>query len=73
MCSSDLYRGRAPAPISTIAGWRTVPVAALSDLGLSDTALQSMLNRYAKERTQDAFGIYIGNHVEGEVRHLAAA
>ena len=32
-----------------------------------------MLNRYARERAQDAFGIYVGNQDEGEVRPLAAA
>ncbi len=67
-----VYRGRASAA-AELAGLRGIPVAALPTLNLPDGALQAMLTRYAQERAQDAFGIYIGNQDAGEVRPLAAA
>jgi flavin reductase (DIM6/NTAB) family NADH-FMN oxidoreductase RutF len=71
--SRIVYRGRAPGVQTLPSGWRGVPVEALPSLALPTHALQTMLNRYARERAQDAFGIYIGNQDEGEVRPLAAA
>lgn len=67
-----VYRGRASAA-AELAGLCGIPVAALPTLNLPDGALQAMLTRYAQERAQDAFGIYIGNQDAGEVRPLAAA
>ncbi|MFY9477746.1 MAG: flavin reductase family protein [Aquabacterium sp.] len=71
--SRIVYRGRAGSVRAATPGLRCVPVAELPALGLANAALQTMLNRYARERAQDAFGIYIGNQDEGEVRPLAAA
>jgi flavin reductase (DIM6/NTAB) family NADH-FMN oxidoreductase RutF len=68
-----VYRGRCGALPSDATGLRCVPLADLPGLGLADTALQAMLNRYARERAQDAFGIYVGIQDAGEVRPLAAA
>jgi flavin reductase (DIM6/NTAB) family NADH-FMN oxidoreductase RutF len=67
-----VYRGRAPT-VAGVPGMRCVPVADLTALRLADTALQAMLGRYASERAQDTFGIYIGNQDAGEVRPLAVA
>ncbi|MDI1347879.1 flavin reductase family protein [Aquabacterium sp.] len=71
--SRIVYRGRTTSGPVAAPGWRSVPLSDLPALGLPDSALQSMLNRYARERAQDAFGIYVGNQDEGEVRPLAAA
>lgn len=38
-----------------------------------DAAVRSMLKRFVKERTEDAFGIYIGDTVSGSVQSLAKA
>lgn len=71
--SRIVYRGRAPGVHQLPEGWLGVAVAELPTLNLNAPALSAMLNRYARERAQDAFGIYIGNQDEGEVRPLAAA
>ncbi|AWI55593.1 flavin reductase (plasmid) [Aquabacterium olei] len=70
--SRIVYRGRSAHPPKDNA-LRCIPVAELPRLNLANTALQAMLNRYARERAQDAFGIYIGNQDAGEVRPLATA
>ena len=69
-----------PQLINIVVGGKTpeIPNDELKKLGFAgvlyaNTALQAMLNRYARERAQDAFGIYIGNQDAGEVRPLAAA
>lgn len=71
--SRIVYRGRAGRAVAMPPGLRCVPVHELPSLSLTNTALQAMLDRYARERAQDAFGIYIGNQDAGEVRPLAAA
>ncbi len=71
--SRIVYRGRADQAAPMPAGLRCVPVSGLPTLALANSALQAMLNRYARERAQDAFGIYVGNQDAGEVRPLAAA
>lgn len=70
--SRIVYRGRAPqAPATSVL--RCVPVSELSGLNVTNTGLLAMLSRYALERNQDTFGVYIGNQETGEVRHLATA
>ncbi len=70
--SRIVYRGRSAA-MPTDVSLRCIPVADLPNLNLPNAALQAMLSRYARERAQDAFGIYIGNQDAGEVRPLATA
>lgn len=70
--SRIVYRGRA-AQAPDVARLRYVPVDQLTSLELADAAVQSMLTRYANERHQDTFGVYIGNQDSGEVRTLATA
>ena len=44
---------------------------AIEGVQIADPAIRSMLARYVRECTGDAFGVYVGNEVEGEVRPLA--
>ncbi|MER9858762.1 MULTISPECIES: alpha/beta fold hydrolase [unclassified Mesorhizobium] len=67
------YRGTADAPASGDRQTRLVDIDRIADLRIADPAVRSMLARYARERTQDAFGVYVGNEVEGEVQPLAKA
>ena len=50
---------------------RFVEIERIADLKIADPAIRSMLARYARERAEDTFGVYVGNEVEGEVRPLA--
>ena len=51
---------------------RSIAAATFSCLlKIADPAVCSMLARYARERTEDTFGVYVGNEIEGEVRSLA--
>ncbi|ANT54391.1 alpha/beta fold hydrolase [Mesorhizobium amorphae] len=65
------YRGTVDGPCSDDRRVRLVDIEQIADLKIADPAVRSMLARYARERTQDAFGVYVGNEVEGEVRPLA--
>ncbi|MFD1984144.1 alpha/beta fold hydrolase [Mesorhizobium newzealandense] len=65
------YRGTVDGPHSDDRRVRLVEIEQLADLKIADPAVRSMLARYARERTEDAFGVYVGNEVEGEVRPLA--
>ncbi|AZO12107.1 MULTISPECIES: alpha/beta fold hydrolase [unclassified Mesorhizobium] len=65
------YRGTVQAPLPDDGQLRLVDIERLADLKIADPAVRSMLARYARERTEDQFGVYIGNEVEGEVRPLA--
>ncbi|TPM31807.1 alpha/beta fold hydrolase [Mesorhizobium sp. B2-3-4] len=65
------YRGTFDVPASSDRGIRLVDIDAIGDLKIADPAIRSMLARYVRECTQDAFGVYVGNEVEGEVRPLA--
>jgi len=48
-----------------------VPLNEIPWSELRDAAVVSMLRRYVKERTEDAFGIYVGDSSAGMVRSLA--
>lgn len=67
------YRGTFDVPASSDRGIRLIDIDAIGDLKIADPAIRSMLARYVRECTEDAFGVYVGNEVEGEVRPLARA
>jgi flavin-dependent trigonelline monooxygenase, reductase component len=67
------YRGRV---IDSGAAWmdsaiRIVPLAQIPWDELHDDAVRSMLERYVRERSEDAFGIYVGDTEAGTVQTLA--
>ncbi|MEM5338314.1 flavin reductase family protein [Paraburkholderia azotifigens] len=69
------YRGRV---IHSGAAWmdssiRIVPLAQIPWGELRDDAVRSMLERYVRERSEDAFGIYVGDTEAGTVQTLALA
>jgi flavin-dependent trigonelline monooxygenase, reductase component len=69
------YRGRV---IDSGAAWidsaiRIVPLAQIPWDELRDDAVRSMLQRYVRERSEDAFGIYVGDTEAGTVQTLALA
>ncbi|MCO4880532.1 flavin reductase family protein [Paraburkholderia caribensis] len=69
------YRGRV---IDSGAAWidstiRIVPLGAIPWGELRDDAVRSMLERYVRERSEDAFGIYVGDTEAGTVQTLALA
>ncbi|TPI11612.1 alpha/beta fold hydrolase [Mesorhizobium sp. B4-1-3] len=65
------YRGTVDAPVSGDGQIRFVEIERIAELKIADPAVRSMLARYARERAEDTFGVYVGNQVEGEVRPLA--
>ncbi|MDX8477218.1 alpha/beta fold hydrolase [Mesorhizobium sp. VK24D] len=65
------YRGTFDVPASSDRGIRLIDIDAIEGLQIADPAIRSMLARYVRECTEDAFGVYVGNEVEGEVRPLA--
>jgi flavin reductase (DIM6/NTAB) family NADH-FMN oxidoreductase RutF/pimeloyl-ACP methyl ester carboxylesterase len=65
------YRGTVDSPLSGDGQVRFVEIERIAELKIADPAVRSMLARYARERTEDMFGVYVGNQVEGEVRPLA--
>lgn len=65
------YRGTVDAPVSGDGQIRFVEIERIAELKIADPAVRSMLARYARERAEDTFGVYIGSEVEGEVRPLA--
>ncbi|MEI9416122.1 alpha/beta fold hydrolase [Mesorhizobium sp. Cs1321R2N1] len=67
------YRGTFDVPASSDRGIRLVDIDAIGDLKIVDPAVRSMLTRYVRECMQDAFGVYVGNEMEGEVRPLGKA
>jgi flavin-dependent trigonelline monooxygenase, reductase component len=73
------YRGRASVsdrgtdPAKHPAHLRFVPLDQIASSDVRDSAVRSMLQRYVKERSEDTFGIYIGDHEAGTVQPLALA
>lgn len=65
------YRGTVDSPLSGDGQVRFVEIEKIAELKIADPPVRSMLTRYARERTEDTFGVYVGNEVEGEVRPLA--
>ena len=68
-----IYRGRAPTPAPTDARLHFVALAGLSSLTTADKATAAVLTRYARERAEDSFGVYVGDAQRGEVSPLAHA
>jgi flavin reductase (DIM6/NTAB) family NADH-FMN oxidoreductase RutF len=69
------YRGRVKNDITPQSGGPIliVPLTQIPWDGLRDEAVRSMLQRYVRERSEDAFGIYVGDTEEGTVQSLAPA
>jgi hypothetical protein len=70
-----VYRGRV---IPTGSPWfdssiRIAPLWQIPWDEIADDAVRSMLERYVRERRQDAFGIYVGDTEAGTVQPLALA
>ncbi|WP_214473663.1 alpha/beta fold hydrolase [Mesorhizobium sp. dw_380] len=65
------YRGSFDVPASSDRGIRLIDIDAIEELKIADPAVRTMLTRYVRECREDAFGVYVGNDVEGEVRPLA--
>jgi flavin-dependent trigonelline monooxygenase, reductase component len=68
------YRGRV---VNSGAVWmdnaiHIVPLSQIPWNELRDEAVHSMLQRYVRERSEDAFGIYVGDTEAGQVQALAA-
>ena len=69
------YRGRVidDGATSADARVRIVPLAEIPWDRVRDDAVRSMLQRYVRERSEDAFGIYVGDSEAGTVQSLAAS
>ncbi|MGG1949247.1 flavin reductase family protein [Trinickia sp. NRRL B-1857] len=69
------YRGRVKNDISPQSGGaiRIVPLTRIAWDAFRDDAVRSMLERYVRERSEDAFGIYVGDTETGTVQPLAPA
>jgi flavin reductase (DIM6/NTAB) family NADH-FMN oxidoreductase RutF/pimeloyl-ACP methyl ester carboxylesterase len=65
------YRGTLDAPLPGDRQARLVDIERIADLKIADPAVRIMLARYVRERTEDAFGVYVGSEIEGEVQPLA--
>lgn len=71
--SCVVYRGRADGPSGALpANAVVVPLAMLETQAFVDDATASLLTRYVRERSLDAFGVYVGDAAQGEVTLLAA-
>jgi len=68
---SVYYRGSLKAPPPASQGLRMIPFAGIPWNALRDDAIRSMLHRYVRERSEDTFGIYIGDAERGSVQALA--
>jgi hypothetical protein len=68
---SVYYRGLLKAPPPAGQGLRMIPFADVPWDALRDDAIRSMLRRYVRERSEDTFGIYIGDAERGTVHALA--
>ena len=64
------YRGVA-SHLSRSAKEHLLPIDAIPWVEFDDPAVISMLQRYVREKGNDAFGIYIGDEKQGRVEQLA--
>ena len=64
------YRGVA-SDLSCSAKEQLLPIDAIPWSEFDDPAVVSMLQRYVREKKNDAFGIYIGDEKQGRVEQLA--
>jgi len=65
------YRGTLATPRSSDRRARLVDIEQIAALKIADPAVRSMLARYVREHMEDAFGVYVGSELAGEVRPLA--
>ncbi len=68
---SIVYRGEATAVDGGEAA--LVPFRDIPWDEIADPAVRSMIERYVREREEDAFGIYVGDATSGRVRPLAGS
>jgi len=68
---SVYYRGAIKNPVPAGHAMRVIPFADIPWEKLRDDAIRSMLRRYVHERSEDTFGIYIGDADSGTVQPLA--
>ena len=71
---SVVYRGRVNSSLAAMMDMsiRIVPLSRIPWSELRDDTVRSMLQRYLRERSEDAFGIYVGDAQAGTVQALAA-
>ncbi|MGF6372126.1 flavin reductase (DIM6/NTAB) family NADH-FMN oxidoreductase RutF [Paraburkholderia sp. RAU6.4a] len=69
------YRGRVSSSLAAMmdTAIHIVPLPRIPWSELRDDAVRSMLQRYVRERSEDAFGIYVGDTEAGQVQTLATA
>jgi flavin reductase (DIM6/NTAB) family NADH-FMN oxidoreductase RutF len=67
-----VYRGEARA-VEDPARAALIPFRDIPWDDIPDAAVRSMLERYVREREEDAFGIYVGDTASGRVRPLAGS
>ena len=65
-----IYRGRAPAIAQGHPQLNCVALKDLPQFSAMDDATISVLARYARERSEDSFGVYVGDAQSGEVSSL---
>lgn len=67
---SVYYRGVAQGPVPAAANLHLAPLGEIPWQRIQSDAIRSMLERYARERSEDAFGIYVGNAERGTVQAM---
>ncbi|MBB3000323.1 flavin reductase (DIM6/NTAB) family NADH-FMN oxidoreductase RutF [Paraburkholderia tropica] len=69
------YRGRVNSSAAAMMdnAIHIVPLSQIPWSKLRDEAVRAMLQRYVRERSEDAFGIYVGDNEAGTVQALAVA
>ena len=65
------YRGRVTGELPASSGLQLLALDSIPWEQLSDEAERAMLQRFVRERTEDAFGIYMGDAQSGSVKSLA--
>ncbi|SAK92057.1 oxygenase [Caballeronia calidae] len=67
------YRGRVldNSGVAANSSLRMIPLNEIPWDQVRDSAVKSMLQRYVRERSEDAFGIYVGDSETGTVQSLA--
>jgi hypothetical protein len=67
---SVYYRGSVQTPLPETQGLKLIPFAEIPWNAIKDDAIRAMLMRYVRERSEDTFGIYVGDAERGTVRTL---
>jgi flavin reductase (DIM6/NTAB) family NADH-FMN oxidoreductase RutF/pimeloyl-ACP methyl ester carboxylesterase len=67
---SVYYRGSVETPLPEVPGLQLIPFAEIPWSEIQDDAIRAMLIRYVRERSEDTFGIYVGDAERGTVRTL---